>query len=640
MSRRTPDAALSANLLDIVRHSPIAIAVFDRDMRYLVHSERYRDHYALGDQELVGRTHYEVFPDLPPRIREIHQRCLAGQGESGTADSLVRPDGRVEWANWDVRPWHTEDGAIGGIVVTTEVITARKTAEGALEEAHRRLAEAQRLARLGYWEWDLNSGVVTWSKEVYELFGVDPQTVPLSYDHYARAVPDEEKASVDERVKAAIKAGGPFQFDHAIVRPDGTRRYVVIDGRVVHDDQGAPTMLLGVAQDITTRRQLEEQLRESQKLEATGRLAGGIAHDLNNILTAIFSFSEFALAGLQTGHPAEGDIREVVRAADQAKALTQQLLAFSRRRTVIPRVVQINRRVQKVEAMMRRILGEDIHYATHLAADLWHTRIDPNALEQVIINLAVNARDAMPRGGRLTIETANVSLAHEKSGAKGQVIPAGDYVALMISDDGEGMTAEVKDHIFDPFYTTKAPGTGTGLGLSTCYGIVRQAEGFMWVYSEVGQGSTFKVYLPRVLDALDADVVPPAPKARGGSETILLAEDNDQVRRLTVRTLERLGYALIACDSAESALRALDDHAGPVHLLITDVIMPGLNGKELADRVEAARPGVRVLYISGYSENTIVHHGVLDAGVELLQKPFRPGDLAERVRQLLDLAPA
>lgn len=627
-------AELSANLIDIVEHSPLAIAVFDLEMRYVLHSARYLTEYGLEGQTLIGRSHYDVFPELPQRYRDVHQRCLAGASESAEAEPFTRSDGRVEWTNWDARPWRTRAGAIGGIVVMTEVITARKAAEAKLQEAHERLAEAQRLARIGYWERDLVSDVLTLSDEVHELVGVDPSAAPLSYADYLRAVPEEEVESVDERFREAIVRGGRFNLEHSLQRPDGTMRYLAIDGRVLHDEAGRPTRLVGAAQDVTERRLLEDQLRESQKLEATGRLAGGVAHDFNNILTAIFGFSTFALEAVTESHPAADDLREVIRAAEQARSLTQQLLSFSRRRTVVPRVLQINERVKAVEAMIRRILGEDISYSTHLASDLWNTRIDPNALEQVIVNLAVNARDAMPEGGRLTIETTNVTLTDHKIGAKGQAIPPGDYVTFMLSDNGVGMSEPVREHIFDPFYTTKGPGRGTGLGLSTCYGIIRQAHGFIWVYSEPGQGTTFKVYLPRVMAAKDVEVVAPVPAAIGGSETILLAEDNEQVRRLAVRTLQELGYRVVACNSAEEALESMGELT--IDLLITDVILPGLNGKALAERVTEAQPNVRVLFMSGYSENAIVHHGVLEEGVELLQKPFSPPDLARRVREILE----
>ncbi len=625
---------LSANLRDIVVHSPMSIAVFDREMRYVVHSKRYAAEYGLEHEDLVGRSHYEVFPELPARFREVHRRCLAGASESAQADPLVRQDGRTEWANWDVRPWRTATGDIGGIVVMTELITARIEMEAQLRLAHAQLMEAQRLARVGYWEWDLASQVVTWTEEVYRLFGIDPSRSPLTYDDYIAAVPEEARGLIDERVRTSIAAGSEIYLEHPIIRPDGTERHVAINGRVLRDDAGEPVRLVGAAQDITERHQLEEQLRESQKLETAGRLAGGVAHDFNNILTAIFSFSEFALETLDEDSPAASDIGEVLRAAEQAKSLTQQLLSFSRRRTVRPRVIQINERVRRVEAMIRRLLGEDIAYATYLSDDLWNTRIDPNALEQVIVNLAVNARDAMPSGGRMTIETANVTLHEEKVGAKGRAIPAGEYVAFVLSDSGHGMDASVLEHVFEPFYTTKPQGRGTGLGLSTCYGIIRQADGHLWAYSEPGHGSTFKIYLPRVIGAVDREAQVPAPMSSTGHESILLAEDNDQVRDLAVRSLEDLGYRVLACRSAEEALAAAREHN--VDLLVTDVIMTGMNGKELASRVAELHPRIRVLYMSGYSENTIVHHGVLEDGVQLLQKPFNPSDLGRRVRAVLD----
>lgn len=615
--------------------SPFAIAVLDKELRYLLVSERWLSDFYLGDQDLVGRLHYDVIPEVPQRLKDVHTRCLAGATEGGRSDILVRKDGRRERVNWDSRPWTTPSGEIGGIIIMIEFVTAWKEAEEELRRVNAQLAEAQRLARLGYWEWNLETNAATWSPEVYRIFGRDSSNESLSFDDYFATIPAAEQEAVSEWLAAAIKRGEPFNFEHSLIHPDGTR-HVAIDGRVLHNDAGEPIKLLGVAQDVTERHQLEEQLHESQKMEATGRLAGGIAHDFNNILTAIFSFSEFAVSSLSEDHPARDDMHEVIRAADQAKTLTQQLLAFSRRQTVVPRVLRINDRVQSVESMMRRILGEDIAYSTHLEAELWNTRVDPNALEQVIINLAINARDAMPGGGRLTIETANVTLGEGKVGAKEQVIPQGDYVAFIISDDGEGMSEKVRQQIFEPFYTTKSSGNGTGLGLSTCYGIIRQANGFLWVYSELGQGTTFKVYLPRVHDPVDPVATVAEPAAGGGDETVLVAEDNPQVRQLTVRTLEELGYQVLVGDSAEQALETIANIDFDIDLLITDVIMPGMNGKQLSDRVVARHPRARVLYMSGYSENTIVHHGVLEDGIELLQKPFSPSDLAKRIRQLLE----
>jgi two-component system, cell cycle sensor histidine kinase and response regulator CckA len=509
--------------------------------------------------------------------------------------------------------------------------------EQELRLANERLAEAQRLAKIGYWEWQLDAdNRVTWSDEVYALFGVVRTGEPLDYQSYFSAVPDREKDRVADLVDKAIKAGHPFYFEHAIARPDGSERVVAIDGRVEHDASGRPIRLLGAAQDVTERHELQEQLRQSQKMEASGRLAGGVAHDFNNLLTVIFSFGEFAVESLEPTHPARADLAEVLRAAEQAKSLTGQLLAFSRQQTVMPRVIDINERVANVDAMLRRILGDDIAFATHLMTGLWNARIDPNALEQVIVNMAVNARDAMPSGGKLTLETSNVILGDEERGGKGRRIPPGEYVALVISDDGEGMSDEVKARIFDPFYTTKGTGRGTGLGLSTSYGIIRQADGYVWVYSEPGQGTTFKVYLPRVLAALDREERRPIAEAFGGTESILLAEDNAQVRDATVRALRALGYTVTVASSGHEALALVDAGEMVVDLLLTDVVMPRMNGKQLADQVATRRPAVKVLFMSGYTENTIVHHGVLDAGIELLQKPFAPAALGARVRQVLD----
>ena len=420
-------------------------------------------------------------------------------------------------------------------------------------------------------------------------------------------------------------------------RKDGTPITVVVSGRPVRDDTGQVVCFEGIAENVTERRVLEEQLRQSQKIEAVGRLAGGIAHDFNNLLMLIKGYCELLLDHIGRDENLRRYGVEIQRAADRATSLTQQLLAFSRKQVLEPKVLELNHVVSDMEKMLQRLLGEDVELAIHLATGLGRVKADPNQLEQVIMNLAVNARDAMPRGGQLSLETDNVELdaiyARQHAGAK-----AGSYVMLAVSDTGEGMTPEVKARIFEPFFTTKEKGKGTGLGLSTVYGIVKQSEGYIWVYSEPGRGATFKVYLPRV----DAPAELPGraqDRARlRGTETVLLVEDEEGVRKVAREFLEEAGYTVLEARNGDDALQIAAMHTGSLQLLITDVVMPRMSGRELAERLTKLRPDLRVLYISGYTDDAIVHHGVLESGVAFLQKPFNRDALFRKVRDVLSLS--
>ena len=394
--------------------------------------------------------------------------------------------------------------------------------------------------------------------------------------------------------------------------------------------------MLGVATEITERKLLEEQLLQSQKMEAVGQLAGGVAHDFNNILTAIVGYSDLLAAELGDNAQQREDIEEIRKAARRAAALTRQLLSFSRKQVLEPRIVDVNGVVLNLDKMLRSLMSENIELATQLAEDLDAARVDPNQLEQVIMNLAINARDAMPDGGTVTIETANATLGEDYAAKHVSVIP-GDYVMLAVTDTGCGMTEATKARIFEPFFTTKPAGRGTGLGLSTVYGIVKQSGGNIWLYSEPNKGTTFKIYLPAV-DALPEDIGKAAPveAERQGSGTVLVVEDDEQLRRLTHRALAAQGYEVLEADRGRSALDAARRHEGPIDLLVTDLVMPDTNGPKLAETLRAARPGLRVLFMSGYPEGAIVHHGMLEAGVAYLAKPFTTEAITRKVREVLE----
>ena len=415
---------------------------------------------------------------------------------------------------------------------------------------------------------------------------------------------------------------------------DGTYRSLEAIGRYLLDDPVVRGVVIN-ARDVTERRSLERQLLQAQKMEAVGRLAGGIAHDFNNVLTAIFGYADLLTEEFPAGSPARQDLEEIRKAATRASALTRQLLAFSRQQVLAPMVLSVNDLVDEVDKMLRRLVGEDVELRLILARDAGNVRADSGQLQQVIMNLVVNARDAMPTGGKLVIETADAELTEQYAELHQAVIP-GRYVMLAVSDTGVGMNAQTKARIFEPFFTTKEKGKGTGLGLSTVYGIVKQSGGYVWVYSEPGHGTTFKLYLPRV----DAPAEPQAPPRETatltGTETILLAEDDEILRPLTKGLLARLGYTVLDAESAEQALAVAGARQGPIHLLVADVVMPGASGRELARRLAQSRPETRVLYVSGYTDDAIVHHGMLEPGLKFLQKPFTPAVLARKVREVLD----
>jgi two-component system, cell cycle sensor histidine kinase and response regulator CckA len=418
------------------------------------------------------------------------------------------------------------------------------------------------------------------------------------------------------------------------------RGYADLERRVEERTADLLAVNQALRDEMTERRRVEEQLRQSQKLEAIGRLAGGIAHDFNNLLTVITGYSGLLISTLPPDDPNAKTVEEIRFAADRAASLTRQLLAFSRRQVLQPKVLALNTSVTHMEQMLRRLIGEHIALNTELAPDLGLVKADPNQLDQVLINLAVNARDAMPHGGRLTIATDNVCIDTADAAQQSADLQPGTYVRLCVSDTGRGMNAETRAHIFEPFFTTKGPGEGTGLGLATVYGIVRQSGGTIIVRSEPGAGTSFRIYLPRLPDTVAPPVALHAEdtRSKGGGETILLVEDEEAVRRLAQQVLREKGYEVVEVRNCADAILASERYAGPIHLLLTDVVMPDGTGRTVAERLQPRRPEMLVLYMSGYADETILRHGVLGTGTPLLQKPFTATELARRVREALDTA--
>jgi len=580
-----------------------------------------------------------VFEALHPDDRPLLLKALEGSFATGSdyvvEYRLVSSDGSVEWVAESGRPIYGEAGEPVRVVGVSRVITKRKAAEEALrasEERYRELFENANDAVITLdGDWLITSG----NRAAEALLGRDRSEI-LGRPATDFIAPEQhDLIREQERLKLSGEATATtYELD--LLHAGGRRVPVDISTRLILED-GRPAGIHAIMRDASGRKALEEQLRQAQRLEAVGRLAGGVAHDFNNILTAIDGYNDMLLDSLDPDDARRFDALEVKRAAERAADLTRQLLAFSRRQVLQPRVIDLNELVPDLESLLRRTIGEDVSLETLYAESHALVKADRGQLEQVLMNLAVNARDAMPDGGRLTIQTGSVTLAGPL--AETLELPAGAYVELTVRDTGVGMDDQTRAQVFEPFFTTKASGEGTGLGLATAYGIVRQSGGQIRVESEPGRGTAFHVLLP-VAPAGEA----PAPsrgereRPKSGSETMLLVEDEDMVRRLARLSLERRGYRVLEAAGADEALRLAAEFDEPIHLLLTDIVMPGMNGRALAERLAGDRPETRVLFMSGYPDDAIVRHGISEADVAFLEKPFSPDDLAEKVREVLDTA--
>jgi hypothetical protein len=497
------------------------------------------------------------------------------------------------------------------------------------------------------WIWDLEEGRCVYvSPSVEQLRGFSPEEIlaqPLDQamlgDSYRGAV-----AEIESR-RAAVESGDEgvrIRTNEVVyVCKDGTTVATETVTKLVSGVHGRVRYVIGVSRDITAlkraeaeKTKIEDQLRQAQKLESVGRLAAGVAHDFNNLLTVINGFSRLLLRGMEAGDPLREGLEEIHKAGERAAGLTQQLLAFSRKQMLQPRVLDLNRVVDEMRPMLERLMGEDVEVCVKLHAEATTIRADPHQLGQVLMNLAVNSRDAMPNGGRISIETGLVqwgeSEIQSRPGAH-----AGPYVMLAVSDTGVGMNEETRGHIFEPFFTTKGVGKGTGLGLSTIHGIVEQSGGYIEAVSEVGRGTTFKIYMPKVVDAQADSGEPEAVAAIGGQETVLVVEDQAVVRRYAAAALRTFGYQVIEAENADEALLVCERESERIDLVLTDVVMPGLSGRELADRLKQRRPGIKVMFMSGYTDDAIVHRGALEEEAQFIQKPFGPDQLAIKVREML-----
>jgi PAS domain S-box-containing protein len=519
-------------------------------------------------------------------------------------------------------------------------ITERRRAESALRASEARLSQAQAIAHLGVWELDLtdvddvNANPLWWSDETFRIFGYEPGQVPVTNDLFFSAVPAADRPRIEAAIARSIREATPYNVEHRIVRPDGSERIVREQSTIVHDAAGRPVRMMGTVLDVTEPRHLEEQLRQAQKMEAVGQLAGGLAHDFNNLLTTILTMCQMLQSELPPDATVQADLEAIRGAAEHGSELTRKLLAFSRHQQLQMRSVAVEPLVREFLRMARRVVPEDVEVHLALETDGAAVVADPAALEQILMNLVTNARDAMPAGGHMRIEVGRATLDEEDCHAYGQGAP-GDYVVISVHDDGAGMDLETLRRMFEPFFTTKPVGKGTGLGMPIVYGLVKEHNGFVRAYSEVGRGTTVRVYLPAAA-ATAPHPRPASAEARGGSETILLVEDDEALRRSGTRVLTRYGYTVVTAGDGREALAIVRSATEPFDLIVSDVVMPHAGGPELLHALREAGIAAKVLFTSGYPVRDVHDRTPLEPGVPFLAKPWTIQELVRRVREVLD----
>jgi PAS domain S-box-containing protein len=581
--------------------------------------------------EFIGLVH----PDDRAAIEQYRRQTLRGQEGFRARFRLTVPNQGVRYVETisvPVRDGHGRTvAAVGAIQDVSDVVQAQEALRGSQE----RLQLALEATGLGPWDWDLTTNTVDFWPEWKRQIGYEPHEIPNRYEEWESRLHPEDRERVLTALRAYLDGREPeYVLEFRLRHKNGTYRWIYTRGVVLRDANGRQAHMIGCHLDITERKQLEERYRQSHKMQALGQLAGGIAHDFNNLLVVINGYAELIAQELGRFHRAQRDLDEIRAAARSAANLTRQLLAFGRRQILQPQVLDLNQVLRRMQMLLGRTLGEDIILEMELSASDRVTA-DLGQIEQVILNLAVNARDAMPNGGHLIIETEDTDLDAAYV-ARHRGASVGRHVLLAVSDTGTGMDDDTRAHLFEPFFTTKPAGRGTGLGLATVYGIVKQSGGSIWVYSEPGTGSTFKIYLPVATGAIEAPPLPTDTAVLRGTETVLVLEDQAEVRELIEKTLRGYGYSPIVAANGPEALAAVRAHDGAVHLMLADVVLPGTGGRELARQVVADRPSVRVLYMSGYTEDAIHHHGVLEPGLAFIQKPFTGDALVRKIREVLD----
>ena len=545
-------------------------------------------------------------------------------------------DGSLRWLHEDIEVETIVPGQRWRTVGVCTDVTDRVRSEEARRASEQRLHEALEAGKMGTWEWDMTTHALNWSAETQRLFGLEPGAFDGTYTAYLDFLHPEDREIVQELITKAIYSRSAFESEHRIVLKNGAVRWVGSNGRAFYDERSRPLRMLGTVADITDRKRLEQQVLQTQKMDSIGRLAGGVAHDFNNLLCVILLFAELVELELAADSPLLRNVRHIQDAASRANSLTSQLLAFARRQISASTVVRPNELIADMSRILTPLIGEDIELSTQLKEDVGNVKADPSQIEQVLVNLVVNARDAIVGGGKIRIRTDNAALSGHFIGEEMTVIP-GEYVLIAVSDTGTGLTEEARRHLFEPFFTTKGVGKGTGLGLATVYGIVKQNKGYILFDSEIDVGTTAHVYLPRVFDApIAPDRETAGSSVPHGTATILVVEDELLVLGVMTTILRDHGYTVLEAQNGADALRLVAEHNAAVDLLVTDVVMPEMGGRELADRLRLEHPAVRQVYVSGYTNETVLSPILLQDGVAFLRKPFTIAQLLTAVGTALE----
>jgi two-component system cell cycle sensor histidine kinase/response regulator CckA len=594
--------------------------------------------FGYSADEMVGSSIFRLIPEhLHQGERDLLDQIRQGHPASLTEVERIRKDGQRLYVSVAVSPIRRSDGEVIGASSIKRDVTERRQAQEALSLSQERLQLALSAARMGTWRWDPSSDVLSWDEGLRALFGLDSSRLVTAYAELLERIHPDDRPQVQDALQRALAGEDALDVQFRTLHSSGQHRWMVSQGRVVRDAASQVRYVTGVCLDVTDRKLLEERLRQAQRMDSIGQLAGGIAHEANNMMSVVLGCADYVLQRTDLIDAVRQDVDQIWRAAKRTAGITQQLLAFSRRQVLQPQVLDLNTTVRELESILSRALGESRGLRMHLSPSLGAVRADPGQLEQVLLNLTLNARDAMGEGGRLTIETMNVVLDEAYVAAKPvETLTAGEYAALVVTDTGHGMDRATLARIFEPFFTTKGVGEGTGLGLSTVYGIVKQSGGFIWAYSEAGLGTTFKLYFPLVAVSREP-AAPEAPAPSGSSsEVVLVVEDEPMVRNIMARTLRDCGYGVMEAATGNEALQLIEAEQGQISLIIADLVMPEMGGRELATRATERWPSIPILFTSGYTGLDVIRRGLLEEGREFVQKPLAPEELARKVRELVD----
>lgn len=592
-------------------------------------------------QELVGRHIKELEAIDSEEVIAERGRRIAETGGDRFESQHRRKDGSLFYVDVSIKYLHLDGGKFA---VFVRDITNSKLVEMQMKELNHRMILATASANLGVWDWNVRDNQMVWDDRMFELYGISRETFPNGVDAWMNGLHPEDKERAVAECQAALDGRKEYDTVFRVRHPDGAVRHIKANAVVIRGTDESADRMIGINADISDqviaqgeKAKLEAQLQQAQKMESVGRLAGGVAHDFNNMLGVILGHAELGLMHLDPTHPVCTDLKEISKTAQRSADLTRQLLVFARKQTVAPKILNLNDTISEMLKMLKRLIGEDIHLAWMPASDLWQVRMDPSQIDQILANLCVNARDAIEGNGSITIETANSSIDAAFCLSNPETTP-GEYVCLTVRDSGCGMDKETQAHIFEPFYTTKELGKGTGLGLATVYGAIRQNNGFINIYSEPEKGTTFSIYLPRDESSRSSQALPGASAAPvlRGQETILLVEDEPAILNVASMMLEMQGYTVLKADTPGEALHLAREHSGEIQLLMTDVIMPEMNGRDLAKNLLSLYPDMKRLFMSGYTADVIANRGVLEEGVHFIQKPFSLPNMAVKVREVLD----